>query len=62
MGRVSHQDLSNEGSKIILSLLELGFYEAAQTWAFFAEFQILAAWSKAQKQHSTELTEFSTRV
>jgi hypothetical protein len=57
----SHQDLSNEGSKNYLSLLELGF-SAAQTWAFFDKFQILAALSRAQKKHNSEFTEFATRV
>ena len=59
--KYSHQDLSNEGSNFFLSSVELGF-EAAQTWAFFDEFQILAAWSRAQKKHSNNYTEFSTRA
>ena len=56
-----HQDLSNEGSNKFLISLELGS-SAAQTWAFFDKFQILAAWSRAQKKQSTQFTEFFTRV
>ena len=33
-------------------------FKAAQTWAFFDEFQILAVWSRAQKKHITEFTNF----
>ena len=45
----------------MLSLVELAF-KAAQTWTFFDEFPIWAAWSRAQKKNITEFTEFSTWV
>ena len=38
----------------------LSSLKAAQT--FFDKFQILAAWSRAQKKHSTQFTEFSRMV
>ena len=40
----------------------LSSLKAAQTWAFFDKFQILAAWSRAQKKQSTQFNEFSSRV
>ena len=36
--------------------------KAAQTGTFFDKFQILAAWSRAQKKHSTQFTKFSRMV
>ena len=43
------------------SSLELGF-KAAQTWAFFDEFQILAPFSRVQKNKNSDITEFSRKV
>jgi hypothetical protein len=57
----SHQNLSIEGSNIFLSSLELGF-QAAQTWAFFDELQILAGLSRGQKKQNSEFTRFAIRV
>ena len=48
----SYQDLSNEGSKKLSSLER----------AFFDEFQILVPLIRAQKNNSSEFTEFSTKV
>ena len=45
------------GQKMFLSSLELGFW-APQEWAFFDEFQILAAKIRAQKKDITEWTNF----
>jgi hypothetical protein len=57
----SYQDLSNDGSKIFLSLLEFVFI-AAQTWAFLDKFQILAGLSRSQEKQSSEFAEFSTKT
>jgi hypothetical protein len=57
----SYQDLSNEGSKLSLSPLELVF-KAAQKWAFLDKFWILAGLNRAQKNQSSEFTEFSTKT
>ena len=46
-------DFSNKGS------LELDF-KLLKQGHFFNKFQILAAWSSAQKKHSTHFSEFST--
>jgi hypothetical protein len=53
--------ISDEGSKNVLCSLEL-VLSAAQTWAFLDKFQILASLSRAQKQQSSEFTEFSTKT
>ena len=56
----SHHDLSIEGSNIFLSSLKL-VLEAPQKLSFFDRLQIVAAWSRAQK-NSTKVTDFLTRV
>ena len=47
----SHQDLYNEGSKIILSPLEVGHW-VAQTWAFFDKLPKITSFGPLQESEN----------